>query len=326
MTAGVAVVAASSVVVGVTVAPPPPSSPAPPISATSAAVELTAVVASTSSTPAPDNIPTLFDEIRRGIIPSFGAAPPTPPPALTVAATSNANQAIKNIYNAVEPWVRYGFEVATYAVGWIPYVGWLSGQIMIFYNFGERIVRSITFNVADWLFGPLPFIQGLGNVARDSWNALVQLGVDQWNFWLPPLPPLPPLPFAARPATAAPTVPLAASAQQSGLPAATAALKSTETDIPVVSTDRSAVGLKRLLALRNTAVSSGVTAADVPQATSTAAVPAIPGVPAKGLDVTAPAPQTARLPGKSMPVTQRPITTRPALGPARHAKVKNHQN
>ena len=33
---------------------------------------------------------------------------------------------IKNIYNAVEPWVQYGFELATYAVGWIPYVGWLS--------------------------------------------------------------------------------------------------------------------------------------------------------------------------------------------------------
>jgi hypothetical protein len=70
---------------------------------------------------------------------------------------------------------------------------------MIFYNFGERIVRSITFNVADWLFGPLLFSQGLVNVAVDSWNALVQLGIDQWNFWLPPLPPLPPLPFAATP-------------------------------------------------------------------------------------------------------------------------------
>jgi hypothetical protein len=53
------------------------------------------------------------------------------------------SSAIKNIYNAAEPWVRYGFEVATYAVGWVPYVGWLSPQIMIFYNFGERIVRSI---------------------------------------------------------------------------------------------------------------------------------------------------------------------------------------
>ena len=62
---------------------------------------------------------------------------------------------------------------------------------MIFYNFGERIVRSITFNVDDWLFGPLRFFDGLKNVLTDSWNALVQMGIDEWNFFLPPLPPLP---------------------------------------------------------------------------------------------------------------------------------------
>ena len=62
---------------------------------------------------------------------------------------------------------------------------------MIFYHFGERIVRSIVVNSANWLWGPLPFLEGLGNIAEDSWNALVQLGLDQWNFWLPPLPPLP---------------------------------------------------------------------------------------------------------------------------------------
>jgi hypothetical protein len=141
----------------------------------------------------------LFDLIGRGIIiPSLGQAPPPPPPNTPIPVANSANQAIKNIYNAVEPWVRYGFELATYAVGWVPYVGWLSGQIMIFYNFGERIVRTITFNVADWLFGPLPFLEGLRNVARDSWNALVQLGIDEWNYFLPPLPPLPPLPFAAK--------------------------------------------------------------------------------------------------------------------------------
>ena len=94
-----------------------------------------------------------------------------------------------------------GFELATYAVGWIPWVGWLSPQIMIFYNFGERIVESLVVNSANWLWGPLPFFEGLGNIAQDSWNALVQLGIDQWNFWLPSFP-LPPLPFAAQQAQA----------------------------------------------------------------------------------------------------------------------------
>ena len=113
--------------------------------------------------------------------------------------------AIKNTYVAIEPWVHYGFQIAQYAVGWIPWVGWLAPQIDIFYHFGERIVRSLVFNSADWLWGPLPFGVGLANVARDSWNSLVQLGKDQWNFWLPPLPPLPPGTQLAATPTASPT-------------------------------------------------------------------------------------------------------------------------
>ena len=110
--------------------------------------------------------------------------------------------AIKNTYNAVEPWVQYGFELATYAVGWVPYVGWLSPQIMIFYNFGERIARSITFNIADWLDGNVSFVQGVVNVGVDTINSFIFLANDQLAFWLPPLPPIPPIgPFAAASAT-----------------------------------------------------------------------------------------------------------------------------
>lgn len=198
-----------------------PSTPPPtPSPVTTHAVALTAAALPTTPYD-PYAGPSLFDLITHGvIIPSLGQPPPTPPPATPIPGTTSANTAIKNIYNAVEPWVRYGFELATYAVGWVPYVGWLSGQIMIFYNFGERITRSITFNVADWLFGPLPFIQGLTNVARDSWNALVQLGIDEWNFFLPPLPPLPPLPLAAR-------QPAKVAASEVAQPAPAPALKAT---------------------------------------------------------------------------------------------------
>ena len=83
------------------------------------------------------------------------------------------------------------------AVGWIPWVGWLSPQIMIFYFFGERIARSDVFNLDDWLWGSLPFVQGYVNNAVDKWNAVVQLGIDEWDFWLPSFP-LPPLPFTAQ--------------------------------------------------------------------------------------------------------------------------------
>lgn len=190
VTAGVAVVAASAIVAATSVEPHKTQRSASEAIALASAV--TPVWPAFTPASTPDDIPTLADEIQRGIIPSLGAPLPTPPTPGPIPTASNINQAVKNIYNAAEPWVRYGFELATYAVGWVPWVGWLSPQIMIFYNFGERIVRSITFNVDDWLFGPLPFLEGLRNVARDSWNALVQLGIDEWNFWLPPLPPLPP--------------------------------------------------------------------------------------------------------------------------------------
>jgi hypothetical protein len=136
--------------------------------------------------------------------PSWGQPFPEPDFGPPTAEPTDFAGAIKNTYVALEPWVHYGFQIAQYAVGWIPYVGWLSPQIDIFYHFGERIVRSIVFNSADWLWGPLPFVDGLRNIAQDSWNALVQLGRDQWNFWLPPLPPLPPLPSSTDDAPAEP--------------------------------------------------------------------------------------------------------------------------
>jgi hypothetical protein len=72
----------------------------------------------------------------------------------------------------------------------------LAPQVTIFDNFGERIVRSIVFNIADWLDGNISYGQGLINVGVDTFNSFVQLGIDELNFFLPPLPPLPPFPFA----------------------------------------------------------------------------------------------------------------------------------
>lgn len=196
ITRPVAVLAISAIAVGSTVGPVVDASREAPASTGSYRLAANEILM-------PPVTPSLYDQIRASIVPSRDAAPPSRPEAAPSPTPTNANIAVKNFYNAVEPWVRYGFEVATYAVGWVPYVGWLAPQIMIFYNFGERIARSITFNVDDWLLGPLPFVDGLRNVARDSRNALVQLAIDQWTFWLPPLPPLPPLPQISAVADAA---------------------------------------------------------------------------------------------------------------------------
>ncbi len=145
------------------------------------------------------NLPDLvFEWLQRVTVPpSAGATFPTPqfPP---VVGGNSISSVVENTYNAVEPWVQWGFEVAAYAVGWVPYVGWLAPQINIFYTFGEQIVRSITFNIADWLSGQVSFVQGLSNVGVDTVNAFIYLANAQLAFWLPPLPPIPPIgPFAA---------------------------------------------------------------------------------------------------------------------------------
>ncbi len=63
----------------------------------------------------------------------------TPPPApIQFAIAPNLADTIDGIYFAVEPWVRWGFQVATDVVAWVPFVGWLAGQIMVFYNFGRE--------------------------------------------------------------------------------------------------------------------------------------------------------------------------------------------
>lgn len=134
---------------------------------------------------------------------STATANPIAPQVSTVdlAAFPALGSAIIGVYNAVEPWVAWGFDVAQYAVGWVPVVGWLAPQIGIFYDFGESIVQSVVFNFANWIDGNVTFVEGIGNIARDSWNATVQLGVNELNWILPPLPPWPPI-FGGRVATA----------------------------------------------------------------------------------------------------------------------------
>lgn len=140
----------------------------------------------------------LTDWVQRIVIPPSAGAPFPQPHFPPVIGGNSIDSAIKNVYNATEPWVRYGFELATYAIGWVPYVGWLAPQVMIFYNFGERIVRSITFNIADFLGGQVSFVDGLINVGVDTINSFIYLANDELAFWLPPLPPIPPIgPFSA---------------------------------------------------------------------------------------------------------------------------------
>jgi hypothetical protein len=74
---------------------------------------------------------------------------------------------------------------------------------MVFYTFFEGMVASGTFNVTDWLRGDDGAVANFVDWGIDVGLAWVWLGIDEWNYFLPPLPPFLPLPprppFEGRP-------------------------------------------------------------------------------------------------------------------------------
>lgn len=191
--AAVAILSASVVTVAQSVQPAPPPRPAP-------TVHLVAVVKTTAPAPQPPLTSALVD------------SPQDAPSALAIPIAPNLADTIDSIYIAVEPWVQYGFEVATAAVSWIPYVGWFAGQIMVLYNFGESMVASGVFNFTDWLRGDGGIAENLVDFGVDVGLAFVWLGLDEVAQFvpLPPFccyPPRPPVqgPFLAADALVAST-------------------------------------------------------------------------------------------------------------------------
>jgi hypothetical protein len=243
VTTGIAVVTAVTVAVAPSVREPAPTAPAATIvRVVSPAVQLRAAVqprldanelqpSGAQPLVAPASLPSLLVEwLERIVVPPSASAPfPTPqfPP---VVGETSLQSAIKNTYNAIEPWVQWGFEVAAYAVGWIPWVGWLAPQVMYFYHLGERIVRSITFNIADWIGGDITFWEGLVNVGIDTINSFIFFANDQLAFWLPPLPPIPPIGSFAAVETAELTEPIESMAMMSADVAGDAALVEEQED------------------------------------------------------------------------------------------------
>lgn len=183
LTVGVATVTAAAVAVCPSVQEPA----SPPRSAPT--VRLIAAVQPLALAEQPPLLNVLLSSPLRLLGPAAtpGTLPPPPAPIQFAIAPNLANT-IDGIYTAVEPWVRYGFEVATAVVRWIPYVGWFAGQIMVFYNFFESMVASGVFNFTDWLRGDGGVVENLVDFGVDVGLAFVWLGLDEVAQFIP-LPP-----------------------------------------------------------------------------------------------------------------------------------------
>jgi PE family len=113
----------------------------------------------------------------------------------TPAVFNSIADSIKNFYNYAEPYVQYAFNLAAYAVGWVPWVGILAPQINFIYDLFEPMVQSALFNTLDWLTGAISFGQGLSNfwaATTASINQFINTEIYWIRGFLPPFPPLPP--------------------------------------------------------------------------------------------------------------------------------------
>ncbi|WP_142254158.1 hypothetical protein [Mycobacterium sp. NS-7484] len=152
------------------------------------------------------------------VAPAAGTTPVTPQPTAIAIAPNLANT-IDQLYGDIEPWVQYGFEVAASILGWVPWVGWVAGGLLMDgYTFGESLVASGVYNFTDWLRGDGGIVTNLADFGADAVLAVAWLGLDVVNTFIPlppiPLPPRPPLqgPFLAS-TLAAPATTLAGAIQ-----------------------------------------------------------------------------------------------------------------
>lgn len=125
-------------------------------------------------------------------------APDTEYPVDPVAAQSGgAGDFLIGAYNLIQPYVQWGFELAAWAVSYLPWpLGYLGAQIDILYDTFEPIAQALVYSAAFLLDGQYDLIVP---VLTNGVNAAVTYFVQGEIAWvlsfLPPLPPLPSFPI-----------------------------------------------------------------------------------------------------------------------------------
>ncbi|MGH3967632.1 MAG: hypothetical protein ACRDTV_05820 [Mycobacterium sp.] len=152
---------------------------------------LTAAMAAAALTLTPSVTPTVADPPA---VQLTAAADLFSPDLLDAAAAAGSWGAdIEALYNAVEPWVAYGVNTLSWAVGWVPVAGLAAPQLIFFYDLGEPIVQSTLFNTVDVLSGTVSLAEALSNISiatTDAFNAFFSAEIGWIDSMLPPAPPI----------------------------------------------------------------------------------------------------------------------------------------
>lgn len=139
----------------------------------------------------------IFGGTGAAAIPAVAAllGPATVTGAATVPAANillPLGTAIENAYLAIEPWVAYGCNLASWALRWLPWIGILAPQINYFYYLFEPIAQSVLFNTIDFLDGTVSFAQGLNNISAATTASINQFIATEAAWFHSLFPPPPP--------------------------------------------------------------------------------------------------------------------------------------
>jgi len=230
-----------------------------------AAVTLSAVAVVPTASPRPElvimgslDLTATVSPLIQPLAPAAAAVVTGP----TAAATGSPGDTIINAYNFLEPWVAYGFELADWALGFVPGVWWVSPAVDLAYFTAEPIVQSLVYSFAFLIDGQPELI---GPTLQTGVNEAATNFVIYSFYWftslvpLPPVPPFPVFPVASVAPGAASVVSRAAGVASS----ATAELE-TATDVGIEAAD--AGSTEQPDAAVTTAAEAGTTAAEAPTA------------------------------------------------------------
>jgi len=226
-----------------------------------AAVTLSAATVVPMASPRPDvvimgslNLTATVSPLIQPLVPAAAAAVPGP----TAAATGSPGDTIINAYNYLEPWVAYGFELADWALGFVPVVWWVSPAVDLAYFTAEPIVQSLVYSFAFLIDGQAELI---GPTLQIGVNEAATNFVTYSFYWftsLVPLPPFPPFPIFPV-ASVAPATASVASRVARVTSSATAEIE-TATDVDTETAD--AGSTEQPDAAGTTAAEPGTTAAE----------------------------------------------------------------
>jgi hypothetical protein len=199
--ASVAAVGASAIAIAPSVAPPPDvriqAEPHPAARVVSkATVELLAALQPMS----PRSVLSLASRTLSGTtapVPPAAVAPQRP------VALNSASDFVISAWNAVLPWIDYGVDLTDYVLGFIPGVSIIGDQVsIVYYSLVRPVANSFVVDlvapVVNAPLNPASYVNGLVTLGSVTVTSLINLGINEFNYffgWL--IPPIPPIPLAA---------------------------------------------------------------------------------------------------------------------------------